>query len=133
MCSKASMLAIKWALKKGFPVSSKACCYAVGDANDDYDFKTLKFLRSLTPPCPWDEGVTETAKESKNYKLLVWAIQHGCPYEANDIPSEILTTIKKKKVAPLVDVEAHCLSSEISSYFSDAFLPLVSQEIVITL
>merc|ERR1712224_965414 len=43
--------------------------------------ETLKWLRSLDPPCPCSTWVCNYAAEKGDLEMLQWAREEGCPWE----------------------------------------------------
>lgn len=58
----------------------------------------LKWLKELTPPCPWDGRVCKEAARAKNLEMLEFAHWKGCPWNR----SECLALISKEPLKPLL-------------------------------
>lgn len=81
----------------GMPMDETTCTAAVMGCN----WERLEWLRSITPPCPWDENVLITALALRNELAFLWACNNGCPagvtlfkeaikYNSNMAPIDIL-------------------------------------------
>lgn len=67
---------LKWLIEHGADYDLNLFRAAIAE-KDNQD--TLHFLRSLDPPCPWDESVLICALKANQIEVLYWAIQEGCP------------------------------------------------------
>jgi hypothetical protein len=82
---------VKYLLKKKCPWNAKIC-------SRTRLLPTLQFLHEHG--CPWDVSVTENLRWSRDWELIMWAVDHGCPWTA-----ELQKTMKEeggKKVAAWV-------------------------------
>jgi len=67
---------LDWLRSKGYEFDSGAC----QGAAEGGQLETLKWLRNLDPPCPWNEAAPETAIERGHLEVLKWLKRSGCPW-----------------------------------------------------
>lgn len=77
--SKGWLDIVQWGLLHGFHLNEHICAAAAFEGH----FEILKWLRSQTPPCPWNEDTCAWASSGGHLEMLKWAKSQTppCPWD----------------------------------------------------
>lgn len=77
-------------------------------AAENAGLATLKYLRAVDPPAPWDSRCFEAAIEHGHAATLEWLRKHGCPVHTNSLFQKFDLASVHHKALPWMAAHAPC-------------------------